>query len=360
MILVLNAGSSSLKFKLFDIKNNQLTQVESGSVNDVGKLHAKNHAGAVSLIMQKTSRYHQSIDTIGHRIVFGGEGVHDGEIVNSSVINNIKKYSYIAPLHNPGAVATIVAAKKTFKNAKHRAYYDTSYFNSLPILESVIPIDQGIAHKYHIVRHGFHGISHRYASESSGDHGYERIITLHLGAGSSLTAIRGGKPMATSMGFTPLSGIPMLTRPGDIDPGVIMFLIKMIGIRKTDHMISNLSGMTGIVGKNVNIFDILYMADEKIEDDEYAPEITQISEKERQRAKFAIELFCCKIKQCIGAYAAILGGVDALIFTGRAGAGSSVIRDKVCNGLDYLNLKEVIVVTPNEELAIAKMIIEVN
>ncbi|OQB05971.1 MAG: Acetate kinase [bacterium ADurb.Bin212] len=357
MILVLNAGSSSLKYKLFELHGRDLVILKSGSVNDIGRKQCANISEASKQIFAEIAPLSKNISQVGHRIVFGGDKAKDGEELTKASLANLLKVSHFAPLHNPSAVATIKYFSKVLA-CPHYLFYDDSFYSTLPETERIIPIDQIISRKLGIQRRGFHGISHQYAFLNSDASKYSKVISIHIGAGSSLTAIMDGQAIATSMGLTPLGGICMLTRSGDIDPGVVTFLIKKMGIQKTEHILNKQSGLTGIMGANLSFFDILYLAGEKIEDEAYHPHFGNIDESTRNNAKLALDVFASRTKQFIGAYSATMGGVEALLFTGRAGAGSSVLRSKICYGLDYLNLKQVISFRPDEELAIANKIIK--
>lgn len=357
MILVLNAGSSSLKYKLFKPDGSTGKLLKSGSVNDIGRSKCANFVEASKKIHSEIKTEISEIEAVGHRIVFGGPCAADGDKLNNSTLKNLIKVSHLAPLHNPAAIATIKYFSRALTSPQY-LYYDNSFYSTLLETESTIPINQAICKKLGIKRYGFHGISHQYAYTNSESQNYSKVISIHIGAGSSVTAIKDGKAIATSMGLTPLGGICMLTRSGDIDPGIITYLVRSIGISKTENILNKSSGLTGIIGKESSFFDILFFAGEKIEDDSYKPGCCEVSNDIKANAKLAIDIFVSKTKQFIGAYSAIMGGVDGLVFTGRAGAGSSVLRDKICRGLDYLNLKQVMIVEPDEELAIANKIIE--
>lgn len=359
MILVLNSGSSSLKYKLFQPQDSNLVEIKSGSVNDIGRKECANFREAARTIYSEIIPHKNDIKHVGHRIVFGGSKSQDGEQLTKASLANLIKVSHFAPLHNPAAVTTIKYFSGVL-NCPQYLYYDDAFYLNLPQTEKIIPIDQNIGGKLDIKRHGFHGISHEHAFLSSEANRYSKVISIHIGAGSSVTAILDGKAVATSMGLTPLGGICMLTRSGDIDPGVVTYLVKKLGISKTEQILNKQSGLTGIMGRSYSFFDILYLAGEKIEDDGYKANFDQIDDNLRDKARVALDLFSSRTKQFIGAYSATMGGVEALLFTGRAGAGSSVLRDKICLGLDYLNLKQVISFKPDEELAIAHKIIKNN
>lgn len=358
MILVLNSGSSSLKFKLYKPVGSKIQLILSGAVADIGKKKCRNHTLASKKVMEQLKHNISDISAVGHRIVFGGKDCLDGEIATSSILQKLKSFAEIAPLHNPAAVETINCSKKHIKS-NHYLFYDSSFYNALGKSEKIIAIDQKIAETYNIEKYGFHGISHKFAYENSNACNHQKVISVHMGSGTSVTAIENGISKATSMGFTPLGGVMMLNRSGDLDPGVLLFLVKKIGIKNTHDMIMGNSGISGIMRNKINLLDVLFLAGEKVEDKNYKPKDLKNNKEMCQKAKIALEMFCNKIKQQIGAYSALMGGVDAIVFTGRAGFGSKVIRNKICKGLNYLNIKEIVLFPPDEELAIANMLFNI-
>lgn len=350
MILVINPGSSSLNYKLFD---QELNVVESKNYSGIGK-KIKTHAKAVDLMFSDISKYQKEILKVGYRIVHGGDEVSGPLPVTLPTMQIIQKYFDLAPHHNPAAYDVIHSSIEKFIFSQHFAVFDTAYFVNLPDRTKFYPIDKNIAAEFGIKRFGFHGISHEYISSVVDPSQNKKVISLHLGAGCSLAAIDCGKPIDTSMGFTPFEGVPMRTRSGDIDPSIVIFLSEKIGIKKTKEMLESHCGLAGITGTLGSMLSVLYLAGEKIEDDSYIPGEDQLEKNcTKEEAELALDIYCYRIKKYIGAYAAALGGVDVIAFSGRIGFGSSVIREKVLSGLDFLNFKTEIV-DPDEELAIAQ------
>ncbi|MFA5158354.1 MAG: hypothetical protein WC451_04200 [Patescibacteria group bacterium] len=350
MILVVNPGSSSLKFKLFD---QDLNIIESKNFAGIGQ-KIKTHAKAVDLMFDDISKYQSEIEKIGYRVVHGGDEVSAPLPVTLPTMKIIEKYAALAPHHNPAAYDVIHRAIEKVAFAQHFAVFDTAFFINLPKRTKVYPIDKLLADEFGIKRFGFHGISHEYVSNKVDAEKTKKVISIHLGAGCSLAAIDKGIPIDTSMGFTPLEGVPMRSRSGDLDPSIVLFLVEEIGLKKTRDVIENHCGLAGLTGTSGSMLSILHLADEKVEDNDYVPGLDK-SEKNcsKEDAKLAIEVFCYRIKKYIGAYAASLGGVDVVAFTGQIGSGSSVIRKKILENLDYLNF-ETEVIEADEELAIAQ------
>lgn len=358
MIIVFNVGSSSLKYKLFQIKHHKITVISESSVNDI-KPEEKEFNKSFAVLLCGLKDYLNSIKYVGYRVVSGCD-LKDGVEATKSVIQKIESEKEIAPLHNPNAVLCIKQSKSIFVGARHLCFFDTSFFKDIPLEEQIIPIDSEVSKKYKLRRNGFHGISHQYAYQTIKPPKSEKVITIHLGAGCSVSAINQGKPVATSMGFTPLEGVIMQTRAGSIDPGTILFLIDKIGLNKVKYLLNNKSGLAGMTATNGSMLDLLYLSGEKIEEDNFLPD-KNLSKNETnyKLAKLAINIYCRSVKKYIGAYSAILNGVDRVIFTGKIGAGSKIIRKKILANLDYLKIKKVDVVDPDEEMAIAKKIFKI-
>lgn len=328
MILIINTGSSSIKYKLFD---NDFSEVISGNF----RVEGKNYSKSIADIIAQTHGYIDDIKIIGHRVVHGGNDADEIMPVSLDTMKIIKKYSPLAPLHNPPAAEVIKIAIEKFPQTRQFAAFDTAYFKNLPKFVKTYPIDREIAEKYSIFKYGFHGFSHQEMALQFDPNKNKKIVTVHLGAGCSASAISSGKPIDTSMGFTPIEGLPMQTRSGDLDPEIVLYLIEKIGVKKTKELIEHHSGLAGISGKSGDMLELLES------DDEYS--------------KLAIEIFCYRIKKYIGAYAAALGGIDTIVFSGEIGYGSEFIRKKITSDLKYLNFKTE-KLKPNEELTIAKKI----
>jgi len=356
MYLIVNCGSSSIKVKLYKVELANIELIFEKSISDINFKGRNGFKNACAGIWAELIKFDHKIHTTAYRVVFGGKNSKDGEIATDKAIKKILKNSSIAPLHNKNAVTTIKYFRNKIK-CQHLLYYDTSYFEGI---NHLLPINQKIAKKYGIARHGFHGISHKYAVENSGVNKYQKVISIHIGAGVSVSAINNGKPIMNSMGMTPYGGVCMINRSGDLDPGILLFLIEKIGYKRTKKIISSSSGIVGILNIEANFLDILNMSGEKIEDERYMPSKTIKSNTPSQNAKTALEYFCNDVKQYIGKYSALMGGVEAIVFTGKVGAGSKVIRDKICYGLDYLKLKEVVYIKTDEEMAILKSILDIK
>jgi acetate kinase len=332
MILILNTGSSSLKYKLFD---KDFFEVCSGNF----RVEGKNYSKSVGKIIEQIHVHIEDIKTIGHRVVHGGGDADEIMPVSLNTMKIIEKYSPLAPLHNPPATEVIKIAIEKFPQATQFAAFDTAYFKDLPELVKTYPIDRLIAEKYSIVKYGFHGFSHQAMALEFDPDNNKKIITMHLGAGCSASAISSGKPIDTSMGFTPVEGLPMQTRSGDLDPEIFIYLAEKIGVKKTKELIEYNSGLAGISGKSGDMLELLDC------DDHYS--------------KLAIEIFCYRAKKYLGAYTAVLGGLDSVVFSGEIGFGSELIRKKITSDLDYLEFK-IEKLKQNEELIIAKKISKWN
>lgn len=355
MILVINTGSSSLKFKLYENKN-KLLEVFSGSVDNV-RSSEKEFEKAAKRINSEIVAFIEEIKIVAYRVVHSGGVLKDGTRATESVIEHIEKYDKLAPLHNLRAALIIQNFKKILPKAAHLCYFDTTFYQSLPLSESLYPINSKISENFNIKRYGFHGISHQFAYSESKAKSAERVISIHLGAGCSITAIVGGKPVATSMGFTPLSGLIMQTRSGDIDPGLVLYLAETMGIKGAQQLLGEKSGLAGLTDTSGAMLDVLYLAGERIEEQNYTPaKDLRKSKKSYDAAQLALEMYCNSIIKYIGSYAALMGGVDRIIFSGKIGFGSIVIRRKILSRIKFLKIKKINIVNPNEELAIAKKI----
>ncbi len=351
MILTVNPGSTSLKFKLFD---EDLTEI---SVKDyvIGEKNCKNHKQAVNLILLELRQYLPDIKKIAVRVVHGGPNFEEAALINDEVISEIKKYSELAPLHNPPALETIKSLRDRLKREiKNYAVFDTGFFKSLPEENSKYAIPP-LKNKFLIKRYGFHGISHRYMKDEADPEDSKKLITIHLGAGCSMSAILRGKVIKTTMGLTPDEGLLMQTRSGDLDPGLVLFLSKKLGVKKAKFLIENKSGLSGLTGTDGAMLEVLYLAEEKISEPLYKPRFAKNAELKR-KAELALKIYTNKIKEYIGAYSALMNGVDEVVFSGKIGAGSQVIRNKVMADMEFLGKIKVTVIKPNEELAMARKI----
>ena len=262
-------------------------------------------------------------DAIAHRVVHGGE-MHHSALLNDATLSTIQRAAQLAPLHNPLAVRWIEASKKIFGDrCKHCAVFDTALFAELPPVAATYPIPREFREKYSIKRYGFHGIAHKALYERLAELDPEtakgRVITLQLGSGCSATAFYEGKPVDTSMGFTPLEGLMMSSRCGDIDAGAVLYLLQHTALSARD--------LENILNRSSGLFAIGGVADMK-----------GLLKLETPDAKLAVEMFCYRVRKYIGAFAAVMGGLDALVFGGGVGTNSAEIRARCVGGLEFLGL----------------------
>jgi len=360
-ILVLNCGSSSVKFQVIEtdlpiIEKNADKRLASGIIERViGQalitLHAegqpkfrtaeaiKDHKQAIDYILRwlispdsKISNINSlsDIHAVGHRVVHGGEKFTMSALITDEVIGQIEDSIELAPLHNPANLKGIMATRELLGPAVPQvAVFDTSFHSTMPETSYLYAIPYQLYRRHRIRRYGFHGTSHRYlAYRYRQIMGLKReqvnIVTLHLGNGCSACAIKKGESIDTSMGFTPLEGLVMGTRGGDMDPSIIEFIRNKEGmsVREIDTMFNKQSGLLGISGLTNDMRELL--AEEK--------------EKDDRRAKLAIDIFCTRARKYIGAYIAEMGGADAIIFSGGIGENSPIIRSRICKGLEWMGL----------------------
>ena len=319
-ILVINSGSSSIKYQLIDTEtSNSLMQGTIERVTD--------HKLAFEQMLTELRKLEQQPIAIAHRVVHGGERFSAPAIIDQEVEHAIEELIPLAPLHNPGNLAGIRAGKYAFPGTSQVAVFDTAFHQSMPSSSYTYAIDQDLAKNLGIRKYGFHGSSHSFVSKSAAKFlGIEpssfNAVILHLGNGASACAIKGGKSFDTSMGMTPLAGLVMGSRSGDIDPAVIFYLIRQGGFtaEKVDELLNKQSGLLGVSGVS-DFRDLLEKA--------------QLGD---QRAKLALELFVERIRHYLGAYAARLGRLDAVVFTGGIGENSQVLRQMVCENMEILGL----------------------
>jgi len=340
MILVLNCGSQSIKWKLFD--NNLKVKKEGG----VSVFESKNYEKVLLGELSKVKKYENEIAKIGHRVVHNGGKFKSPLVINRNNLENLEKLNHLAPLHNPYNILGIKFSQSVFPKARQIAVFDTGFFSTLSEKVYIYPIPEKIRKKYKIRKFGFHGTSHEYAarrgSEIIGkDFKKLKIITCHLGGGASITAIDKGKAIDTSMGFTPMEGLVMMTRSGNIDPGIILNLESRIKNKELDRILNYESGIKGICGLS-DMRDVLAAV-----------------KKNNRRAKLALDIFVYSIQKYIGAYFTILGGCDLLIFTGAIGSGSAKIVNMICRPLPIFKNTKVLSIKSDEELAIAKKVLNV-
>ncbi len=317
-VLVINSGSSSIKYKLFENE----TQIYHGIKEEV-----KSHHDALEELFEELNHIEQidsleDIDAIGHRVVHGGEKFDKPALVDDEVIKDIEELIPLAPLHNPANLEAIVIIKEKYPHIPQIAVFDTAFHQSIPPENYIYPINKNFYDKNHIRKYGFHGTSHYHVARKAArflDKSMDEcnFITFHIGNGSSVTAVKKGKSVDTSMGFTPLAGLMMGTRSGDIDPSIIFYLEKMLGykIEDIDTLLNKDSGLKGICGES----DLRTVLEHMRSGD--------------KTAKLAVDMFVKKIRDFVGSYIVELGTVDAMIFTGGIGENSSYIREKVCENL---------------------------
>jgi acetate kinase len=345
-ILTINAGSSSIKFALYNSEM-PLTLLYSGQWERVGSKNSilsyfdgiTNKGNSVSmdtsepnmaanilidwLVLQKNFN---SVEAIGHRIVHGMKHTHS-ETLTDEVLAELKTISGYDPEHLPEEINLVEIFKKRYPEMPQIACFDTSFHTTMPTVAKLLPIPRRIM-KLGIQRYGFHGISYAYLINELGtiagkEISLGKVILAHLGNGASLCAVKEGKSLDTSMGFTPSSGIPMGTRTGDMDPGVIWYLMQVEKItpKEFSHLINHESGMLGVSETSSDMRDLLG------------------SRTTDSRAAEAVELFCYQIKKCIGSYAAVLQGLDTLVFSGGIGEHAHEIREEICRGLQFLGIE---------------------
>jgi acetate kinase len=383
MILAINGGSSSIKFALFKA-GNSLKQLFNGAIENIGTqkatlnfsntidqqknsidIEAADHDQAANHLIEwlEKQEHFDSIKAIGHRIVHGMDHT-EPEPVTDDLLNELKKISAFDPEHLPEEIKLIEVFKKRHPAIKQIACFDTSFHTSMPVVAKLLSIPRRYF-EMGIQRYGFHGLSYAYLVEElkrvAGEEAAKgKIILAHLGSGASLAAVKHGKSLDTSMGFTPTSGLPMGTRTGDLDPGVAWYLMQCekLGPKKFNHLINHESGLLGISETNSDMRELM-----KIEDTDH-------------RAKEAIELFCYQTKKWIGSFTTVLGGLDTLVFSGGIGEHSPEVRSKICDNLEFLGLEldeikninneaiistekskvKVRVITTNEDVMIARLV----
>lgn len=345
MILIINPGSSSLKYKLF---NKELEEIKSKSFSRIGE-KIRSHEVATNLMMKDIQPEENQITKVAFRVVHGGDTVHEIEPITLPLLKIIENFSQFAPHHNPQSLKVIRKVLDKIPIAEHFVAFDNAFFNNLPDVAKIYPIDFRLSEELKIRRFGFHGISHQFMIDEVDPEKEKKVITIHLGAGCSISAINKGKPIDTSMGFTPMEGLAMQTRSGDLDPGLVLFLVERLGLRQSKELFENNSGLAGMTNSSGDMLSILKSAGEEISDS-IDHQLEQINP---ELARISIEVFCQKVKKYIGAYAAELGGVDEVVFSGEIGYGSEVIRKKITSGISFLNFKTKII-KPDEELAIAR------
>lgn len=346
-VLVINCGSSSIKYKFFDMPKEAL--ISKGLIEHIGEKGSKisDHRTGLKIILEKIN----GVSLVGHRVVHGAEEFKKPTLLNNSVLRKIRQCCLLAPLHNPANLMGILACKELLPNIKQVAVFDTAFHQTLPDYAYIYGLPYSYYTRFGIRKYGFHGTSHEYvASEAARIFKKPinrlKIITCHLGNGCSITAVNRGKSIDTSMGFTPLEGLIMGTRCGDIDPALVSYIMrkKRFNVDQIDALLNKASGLKGISGFS-NDMRIL---EERLNSGD-------------KRARLAIDIFVYRIKKYIGAYTAIMNGCDVLVFTAGIGENQKRIRDRICKGsFSHLKIKPRILVIPtNEELMIARKALQV-
>ena len=388
-ILVLNCGSSSLKYQLIDmetenvlakglcerigIESSRLKHQPAGKEAVIFDDYQENHSVSVKMVLDALTnpeygvvKSMKEINAVGHRVVHGGEYFANSVIITPEVIEAIEKCCDLAPLHNPANLIGIHACEEIMPGVPQVAVFDTAFHQTMPERAYMYALPYEYYEKYKVRRYGFHGTSHRFVSEEAAkmmDRPYDqtKTITCHLGNGGSVCAVRNGKSIDTTMGFTPLEGLVMGTRAGDVDVAAVTYIMKKenLTVDEMDNILNKKSGVLGISGVSSDFRDI-----------------EEAAEHGNDRAETALDVFAYKVAKRIGAYAAAMNGVDAIVFTAGLGENSPFMRDKICNGLEYLGTRidpelnklrgkqmeisikrarvKIFVIPTNEELVIAR------
>lgn len=393
IILVFNCGSSSLKYQVLDMKSdNDYALLAKGLVEriglEVGDITHKpvgkdkyevsrpipNHTEGIKAVLDliTDSKYGvlkslNEIDAVGHRVAHGGELFPESCLIDDKVIAGIEELCELAPLHNPANLLGIRAVKDLLPKVPQVAVFDTSFHQTMPDYAYMYALPYEYYEKYKIRRYGFHGTSHKFVARKACeflnmDINNSKIVTCHLGNGGSVTAVLNGKSVDTSMGFTPMEGVVMGTRCGCIDAGVISYLQdkESLSAEDVNNILNKKSGFLGISGVSSDCRDI-----------------HKAVEEGNKRASLAVEMFCHSVRKYIGAYSAVMGGLDAIVFTGGIGENDDIMREKICSTLGFLGVDfdknlnngvhgkdllltkpsskvKVVTLTTNEELVIAR------
>jgi acetate kinase len=394
-VLVINTGSSSLKYQLIDMKNESvlakglcdrigidnsfIKHTKTGSDTIVIDVDMRNHEAAIREVVKALTDKKigvisdmSEISAVGHRVVHGGEKFHESVVIDETVMKAIKDCVELAPLHNPPNIIGIEACERIMPGTPMVAVFDTAFHQTLPKYAYIYALPYEMYEKHGIRKYGFHGTSHKYVSERAavmlGKPLKElKLISCHLGNGASISAVQYGKSVETSMGFTPLDGLAMGTRCGTVDPAVVKFLMEneKMSPKEIDEYLNKKSGILGISGVSSDFRDIDVAVEEG-----------------NARAQLAIDIFCYRVKKCIGEYAAVMNGVDAIIFTAGIGENNAIVRKNVTDNMDYIGISidqeknkvrgketdisatdatvRTLVIPTNEELAIARETIELT
>lgn len=348
-VLVVNSGSSSIKYQIIDMDTEELLakglieRIGTGQgivthTNPEGEKHTLeqpilDHIAGFKAMTTACDTYGPklseiTINAVGHRLVQGGARFIEPTIIDDAVVRTVEEISPLAPLHNPPNLLGVNAARKTFPAIPHVGIFDTAFHQTMPEEAYTYAIDANLAAQYRIRRYGFHGTSHKYVSELAAEYlqlppGDVNTIVLHIGNGASACAVRGGKSVETSMGMTPLEGLVMGTRSGDLDPGILFHLHRQNGMSapQMDDLLNRRSGLLGMAG-SPDMRDVLASA-----------------ERGEKRAELALNTYCHRLKGYVGAYYAHLGRVDAIVFTAGVGENAPEVRARTLSGLEHMGIR---------------------
>lgn len=346
-LLVLNSGSSSLKFSVFELKDDKLRSILRGNLSGIatGEGHFSlesdshgavaedidlfKHSDAIKVMLGWFEKnFDGKVSSVGHRIVHGGTKFVKATEIDDQMIAELRQLSRFAPLHLPPAIASVEAARKAFPNVPHVACFDTSFHRTMPEVARMLPLTKKLFVEDGVEKFGFHGLSYEFVSaELSQRYGEKigngKLIIAHMGNGCSMAAVENGKSIDTTMGFSPAGGMVMGTRSGDVDPGLVTYFAseKKMSASEFVELVNKRSGLLGLSELSSDM--------KKLLDEENANE----------DAKRALEIFCYHARKHVGALAAALGGLDALVFTGGIGEHASQVRTRICNGLQFLGIE---------------------
>jgi acetate kinase len=336
-VLALNCGSSSIKAALIDSTSGErLVDVRVENIGPQAVLQigdqrrgasAETRLAALRLILDEVDRPEKAggaVEAVAHRIVHGGEGLTRPTLIDERVAVKLEQLASLAPLHNPPALQVVREARTALRDAPHVAVFDTAFHSTLPAHAREYALPQDVRRRHGLRRYGFHGLSHEHVMHAVAAHlgaqpAQLRIISCHLGAGASMTAIAHGRSVETSMGMTPLEGLVMATRAGDLDPGLLLMLVRTEGdLQQVEELLNTQSGLVGLTG---------------------AAEMLQIEKRAAEgdeQCRLALAMYSHRVRKYIGAYAAVMGGADAIAFTGGVGENSALVRQRCTEGLEFL------------------------
>jgi acetate kinase len=366
LVLAVNSGSSSLKFGVFKEKNGDEAVLYRGEASGIGRPDGKlnivdaddrtvfsdgysssSQAGAFESVLEQLKKHGvESIAAVGHRVVHGGPHLRHHQRITNDVLKTLKAAVHFAPLHIPAAIALIEKSRELLPDAGQFACFDTAFHVTMPETSARFALPEELYEKG-VQRYGFHGLSYESILHRMRGKLPSRVVCAHLGSGASLAALRDGRSIDTSMGMTPTGGIPMATRVGDLDPGVLLFLMRTegMGADALEEMVNHQGGLGALSGGENDM-----------------RQLQQAMEHGDKRAALAVNVFAGAVRKFIGAYAAELGGLDLLIFTGGIGEHSEFVRNLICSGLEFLGIDpgrngatpKIVVMTSEEEVQIAR------